>query len=64
VVDQGSPYGTERRSGQDDRQSDRRGPLHEAAGIGLTRDYFSQSDARVNAASTGLKPGDLIRFHE
>jgi hypothetical protein len=64
VVDRGSPYGTERRCGQDDRQCDRRAPSHEAAGIGLTRDYFSQADARVTTASTGLRPGEIIRFHE
>lgn len=63
VVNLGSPYGTERRSGRDDRQGDRRGAAHRA-GIGLTRDYFSQSDPRVTSRDTGLLAGELIRFHD
>lgn len=60
----GSPYGTERRSGRDDRQGDRRDRLHRRAGIGLARDYFSQADARVTSRATGLLAGELIRFHD
>lgn len=63
-VDLGSPYGTERRSGRDDRQGDRRERLHQRAGIGLARDYFSQVDARVTSRDTGLLAGELIRFHD
>ena len=63
-VDLGSPYGTERRSGRDDRQGDRRDRLHTGAGIGLARDYFSQADARVTSRETGLLAGELIRFHD
>lgn len=64
VTDQGSPYGTERRSGHDDRQGDRRGALEVTAGIGLTRDYFSQVSERVTTAETGLAAGELVRFHD
>lgn len=64
ATDHGSPYGTERRTGRDDRQGDRRGALEVAAGIGLTRDYFSQGSARVTTAETGLAAGELIRFHD
>lgn len=64
-VDLGSPYGTERRSGRDDRQGDRRDHrLHQRAGIGLARDYFSQADAHVTSRDTGLLAGELIRFHD
>lgn len=63
TVDLGSPYGTERRSGQDDRQGDRRDARQRSAGIGLTRDYFSQADARVTSRDTGLLAGELVRFH-
>ena len=63
-VDLGSPYGTERRSGRDDRQGDRRDRLQQRAGIGLARDYFSQADARVTSRDTGLLAGELIRFHD
>ena len=62
-VDLGSPYGTERRSGRDDRQGDRRDATQRAAGIGLARDYFSQVDARVTSRDTGLLAGELVRFH-
>lgn len=64
VVAHGSPYGTERRSGRDDRQGDRRGTTSSTAGIGLTRDYFSQVAERVTTAETGLDAGELIRFDD
>jgi hypothetical protein len=64
AIDRGSPYGTERRSGRDDRQGDRRGALEPTAGIGLTRDYFSQVAERVTTTETGLAAGELIRFHD
>lgn len=65
VVDHGSPYGTERRSGIDDRQGDRRaGAAGAKAGVGLSRDYFSQAEARVTAFDTGLPDGALVRFHD
>ncbi len=64
VVAHGSPYGTERRSGRDDRQGDRRGTTSSAAGIGLTRDYFSQVAERVTTNETGLHAGELIRFDD
>lgn len=67
TVNLGSPYGTERRSGEDDRKGDRRetpaGPRHDA-GIGLARDYFSQVEARVTTTDPGLPGGRLIRFHD
>lgn len=62
-VELGSPYGSERRSGRDDRQGDRRDARQRAAGIGLTRDYFSQADARVTSRDTGLLAGELVRFN-
>jgi hypothetical protein len=63
TVNLGSPYGTDRRSGQDDRQGDRRDARQRAAGIGLARDYFSQTDARVTTRDTGLLAGELVRFN-
>ena len=63
TVNLGSPYGTERRSGRDDRQGDRRDGRQLAAGIGLTRDYFSQAEARVTSDDTGLIAGELVRFN-
>lgn len=63
TVNVGSPYGTERRSGRDDRQGDRRDAQQRTAGIGLSRDYFSQSDARVTSRDTGLLAGELVRFN-
>ena len=63
TVNLGSPYGTERRSGRDDRQGDRRDAQQRTAGIGLARDYFSQSDARVTSRDTGLLAGELVRFN-
>lgn len=62
-VDLGSPYGSERRSGGDDRQGDRRDAKARAAGIGLSRDYFSQTEAAVTSRDTGLLAGELVRFH-
>lgn len=69
VRDLGSPYGTERRAGHDDRQGDRRGAGADehagpAAGMGLSRDYFSQVEARVTTSDTGLADGDLVRFRD
>lgn len=64
TVNLGSPYGTERRSGSDDRQGDRRDGEARSAGIGLTRDYFSQVEARVTSRDTGLLAGELIRFND
>lgn len=64
ILDLGSPYGTERRSGRDDRQGDRRDGRNRGAGIGLTRDYFSQTEARVTSRETGLMAGELVRFHD
>lgn len=64
IVALGSPYGTERRSGCDDRQGDRRDARKRGAGIGLTRDYFSQAEARVTSRETGLMAGELVRFHD
>ncbi|MFN7979469.1 MAG: hypothetical protein U0P30_15140 [Vicinamibacterales bacterium] len=63
AVDLGSPYGSERRSGRDDRQGDRRDAIARGAGIGLARDYFSQTEARVTSRDTGLLADDLVRFH-
>jgi hypothetical protein len=64
-ADNGSPYGTERRTGADDRQADRRGSAGERhAGIGLTRDYFSQVETRPpDARGTDLPAHLLIRFN-
>ena len=62
-VDQGSPYGTERRTGADDRQADRRGSASQRQGIGLTRDYFAQADARpASRPGSDIPAHLLIRF--
>ena len=60
----GSPYGTERRGGVDDRQADRRdGEAVKLAGIGLTRDYFAQAAARPAAVEGTTIPAHLlVRF--
>ena len=65
-VDRGSPYGTERRTGDDDRQADRRGSRVDGqAGIGLTRDYFAQNDARpADVAGTDIPAHLLVRFND
>lgn len=63
-INHGSPYGTDRRRGRDDRQHDRREAAVGTTGIGLTRDYFSQSEARVFTTGTGLAPDLLVRFHD
>lgn len=65
-VDVGSPYGAERRSGHDDRQGDRRSlPGTARAGIGLTRDYFSQTGTAPVATSGSDVPAHLlIRFNQ
>lgn len=65
TLDQGSPYGTERRSGADDRQGDRRaGPSECPAGIGLTRDYFAQTDTRpAEPPGSGIPAHLIIRFN-
>ena len=62
--DLGSPYGVERRTGDDDRQADRRGSSKRQAGIGLMRDYFSQPDERAMPDSAHVPASDLIRFHD
>ena len=64
TADKGSPYGTERRTGADDRQADRRGAAADLkAGIGLTRDYFAAAESRPAGAAMAL-PADLItRFN-
>ena len=69
-VDLGSPYGAERRSGHDDRQADRRGRARATppAGIGLSRDYFSNGvvagvDARPADAASAVPDHLLIRFN-
>lgn len=61
-VNLGSPYGSERRSGADDRQGDRRGGAHGSAGIGLTRDYFARPTAVT--ADAGLSAHLVERFHD
>jgi hypothetical protein len=63
-VDAGSPYGTERRTGADDRQASRRGGRVEGRpGIGLTRDYFAQAEARpADVAGTEIPAHLLVRF--
>ncbi len=65
-VDAGSPYGTERRAGRDDRLANRRGSrLEGPAGIGLTRDYFAQAEARpANVAGTDIPAHLLVRFRD
>jgi hypothetical protein len=66
MADQGSPYGTERRTGADDRQADRRGPRanRPAAGIGLTRDYFAQAEPRpADVSGTTIPAHLLVRFN-
>lgn len=60
----GSPYGSERRSGRDDRQGERRSNSDGQAGIGLSRDYFAQAEARVTTDDTGLGDDDLVRFRD
>ena len=64
-ADKGSPYGAERRTGTDDRKGDRRGSAGERlAGIGLTRDYFSQVETRpAEVPGTDLPAHLLIRFN-
>jgi hypothetical protein len=63
--DLGSPYGVERRSGTDDRTGDRRGDrAARHAGIGLTRDYFSQVAERAMPESAAVPATELVRFHE
>lgn len=61
--DLGSPYGVERRSG-DDRLADRRGTSTRPAGIGLMRDYFAQAEERVAPDDASLPAGLIERFHE
>lgn len=63
TADLGSPYGVERRSGQDDRQADRRGTAR-AAGIGLMRDYFAQADQRTAPEADNVPAHLLVRFHD
>ena len=65
TADNGSPYGTERRTGADDRQADRRGAAADRkAGIGLTRDYFAQAEARpADEASQAVPAGLITRFN-
>jgi len=62
--DLGSPYGAERRTGDDDRQADRRGSSKRPAGIGLMRDYFAPPDERSTPESTLVPAGELVRFHD
>ena len=62
--DLGSPYGVERRSGDDDRQADRRGTSQRPAGIGLMRDYFAQAEERVEPDGASVPAGLVVRFHE
>ena len=63
-ADHSSPYGTERRSGADDRRADRRGGIPVEAGIGLTRDYFAQANERApDVAGTTIPRDLLVRFH-
>jgi len=64
LADSGAPYGTERRTGADDRQADRRdGIAATPAGIGLTRDYFAQAEARPATVEGTTIPAHLmIRF--
>lgn len=62
--DLGSPYGVERRSGDDDRQADRRGSSKRPAGIGLMRDYFAQAEERVSPAANSVPAGLVERFHD
>ena len=60
----GSPYGVERRSGDDDRQADRRGTSKRPAGIGLMRDYFAQAEERVASGDLSVPAGLIERFHD
>jgi hypothetical protein len=63
--DLGAPYGADRRSGQDDRQADRRGRAPRPAGIGLMRDYFSPGPGAPGAAvSTPAVSHDVVRNHD
>lgn len=62
--DLGSPYGVERRSGNDDRQADRRGLSKRPAGIGLMRDYFAHAEERAVPQDTSLPAGLVVRFHD
>jgi hypothetical protein len=62
VTNTGSPYGVERRTGHDDRCGDRRGAAKGAAGIGLTRDYFSQIDERPAPTESVVHADLLVRF--
>lgn len=62
IADLGSPYGTERRSGRDDRQGDRRGLAAPLAGIGLTRDYFAQGAALLRPPVSTVSSDLLLRF--
>ena len=64
-ADKGSPYGTERRTGADDRCVDRRDAAAGCpAGIGLTRDYFAQAEARpADEIGTTIPAHLLIRFN-
>lgn len=62
MADHGSPYGQDRRSGGDDRQGDRRGTAAPRVGIGLTRDYFAQETALVNAPISTVSSNLLVRF--
>jgi len=62
--DLGSPYGVERRTGDDDRQADRRGSSKRAAGIGLMRDYFAPPDERATPESAVVPASELVRFHD
>jgi hypothetical protein len=62
AVDTGSPYGVERRTGHDDRCGDRRGERDRVAGIGLTRDYFSQADERPAPTESVVCADLLVRF--
>lgn len=63
--DTGSPYATERRTGADDRLADRRGGrANRPAGIGLTRDYFAQAEARPADEAGATVPAHLlVRFN-
>jgi hypothetical protein len=63
-VDASSPYGTERRTSDDDRQADRRGSRKQRdAGIGLTRDYFAQAEARpADVPGSDIPAHLLVRF--
>lgn len=60
----GSPYGTERRTGHDDRQGPRRDMAGSPrAGIGLTRDYFSHTDPpRPGQPGIDIPAHLVIRF--